>query len=77
MVDTLITAYKITKAEEYRKSAFQAFRWFTGENTLKQMVYNETTGGCHDGLGERTINLNQGAESTIAYLLARLSMMDV
>lgn len=77
MVDTLITAFKITDNYDYRKKAFQAFRWFTGENTLKQVVYNENTGGCHDGLGERTINLNQGAESTIAYLLARLSMMDV
>jgi glycosyltransferase involved in cell wall biosynthesis len=77
MVDTLIAAYKITDDDEYRKRAFQAFKWFTGENTLKQVVYNENTGGCHDGLGERTINLNQGAESTIAYLLARLNMMDV
>lgn len=74
MVDALITGYKMTKDEEYRKRAFQAFKWFTGENTLKQVVYNENTGGCHDGLGERTINLNQGAESTISYLLARLSM---
>lgn len=77
MVDTLITAFKITDDYEYRKKAFAAFKWFTGENTLKQVVYNENTGGCHDGLGERTINLNQGAESTIAYLLARLTMMDV
>jgi len=77
MVDALVTAYKVTKEEDFRRRAFQAFRWFTGENTLKQVVYNEKTGGCHDGLGERTINLNQGAESTISYLLARLSMMEL
>lgn len=77
MVETLVTAYKATKDDEYRRRAFAAFRWFTGDNTLKQVVYNEKTGGCHDGLGERTINLNQGAESTLAYLLARLSIMDV
>lgn len=77
MIEALILAYKTTKEEEYRQKAFQTFKWFTGENTLKQVVYNETTGGCHDGLGEQTININQGAESTLAYLLARLNMMDV
>lgn len=77
MVDTLLLAYSVTKNDEYRQRAFQAFRWFTGKNTLNQVVYNESTGGCHDGLGEQTINLNQGAESTLSYLLARLSLMDV
>ena len=36
------------------------------------MMYDETTGGCFDGLGKMSVNLNQGAESTISYLLARL-----
>ncbi|MFH1422357.1 MAG: glycosyltransferase [Planctomycetota bacterium] len=76
MVDALIEAYRTTKEDIYRQRAFQAFRWFTGDNTKGQVVYNETTGGCCDGLGERTININQGAESTLAYLLARLSMMN-
>ena len=77
MVQTLILAYKITKNEKYKKMAVQTFQWFTGKNHLNQVVYNETTGGCHDGLGENAINLNQGAESTISYLLARLSLMDL
>ena len=38
------------------------------------MVYNEDTGGCYDGLGRHSVNLNQGAESTISYLLARLML---
>ena len=37
-------------------------------------MYDEATGGCFDGLSEETINLNQGAESTISYLLARLNL---
>ena len=37
-------------------------------------MYNRFTGGCYDGLGESSININQGAESTISYLLARLSL---
>ena len=43
----------------------------------KQMVYDEFTGGCHDGLGNSAINMNQGAESTISYLLARLSLEEI
>jgi len=76
MVQTKITAYKITKNKKYLKDALKAFYWFLGKNHLKLMVYNETTGGCHDGLGEYELNLNQGAESTISYILARLSLED-
>ncbi len=77
MVQTLILAYKITRDEKYKKKAIQTFQWFTGKNSLNQVIYNEVTGGCHDGLGEHSINLNQGAESTISYLMARLSLMDL
>ena len=77
MVQTLILAYNITKEDIYKNLAFQTFQWFTGKNSLNQVIYNEVTGGCHDGLGKNSINLNQGAESTISYLLARLSLMDL
>jgi hypothetical protein len=46
-----------------------------GENQLNQTMYNPSTGGCYDGLEEKSVNLNQGAESTISYLLARLSVI--
>ena len=36
------------------------------------MMYNESTGGCFDGLGRFSVNLNQGAESTLSYLYSRL-----
>ena len=49
-----------------------AFNWFLGENHLHQIIYNPSTGGCYDGLEEHQVNLNQGAESTVSYLLARL-----
>lgn len=75
-VQTLITAYKITQNEKYRIYALNAFQWFLGQNLLQQTIYNERTGGCHDGLGENSINLNQGAEATISYLIARLSLID-
>ena len=41
------------------------------------MVYDEATGGCYDGLGKYSLNFNQGAESTISYLLARLAIDEV
>jgi len=49
-----------------------AFNWFLGKNHLNQIIYNPSTGGCYDGLEEHQVNLNQGAESTVSYLLARL-----
>ncbi len=76
-VQTLIAAHNITKKEKYKKYASDAFEWFLGKNMLNQTIYNDSTGGCHDGLGEQSINLNQGAEATISYLMARLSLMDV
>lgn len=74
MVQTLMLAHKITDKEVYKKRALRTFEWFLGKNMLKQMVYNTETGGCFDGLGKSSININQGAESTISYLIARLSL---
>lgn len=51
-----------------------AFNWFLGYNRLHQIVYNPCTGGCYDGLEETQVNLNQGAESTVSYLMARMTM---
>ncbi|MEI7943171.1 MAG: glycosyltransferase, partial [Candidatus Riflemargulisbacteria bacterium] len=72
MILTYLTAYNITKEKGYYDKAILAFNWFLGKNHLKQMMYDETTGGCYDGLGRHSVNLNQGAESTVSYLIARL-----
>ena len=74
MACALATAYTITKKETYRELIHEAFNWFLGDNSLKQVVYDRATGGCYDGLGAGQINLNQGAESTTSYLLARLAI---
>ncbi len=76
MVQTYLTAYSVTKNKKYYDKAVLAFNWFLGKNHLKQMIYNETTGGCYDGLSRNSINLNQGAESTIEYLISRLMLED-
>lgn len=73
LVLALDTAYKITKDEEYISKKYCAFSWFLGNNLLNQVIYSHDTGGCYDGLGDQYINLNQGAESTVSYLLARIA----
>ena len=77
MVQTYLTAYAITKNENYYHNAVLAFNWFLGKNHLKQMIYNDVTGGCHDGLSKSSINLNQGAESTVEYLISRLMLEEI
>jgi len=72
-VEALNTMFQVTKRKHYKQLANIAFNWFLGDNVLGQVVYDRTTGGCYDGIGKKFINLNQGAESTISYLLARLS----
>ncbi|WP_445737837.1 glycosyltransferase [Mariniflexile sp.] len=63
--------------EGYDNKMEIAFSWFLGNNHLKQLIYNPSTGGCHDGLEANNVNLNQGAESTISYLLARFAFNDI
>ncbi|MDD5570544.1 MAG: glycosyltransferase [Bacteroidales bacterium] len=62
------------KNEEYLKKLKIAFNWFLGNNHLQRIIYNPCTGGCYDGLEEHQVNLNQGAESTVSYLMARLTI---
>jgi glycosyltransferase involved in cell wall biosynthesis len=62
------------EVDEYREKMEIAFNWFLGKNRLHQIIYNPCTGGCYDGLEEHNVNLNQGAESTVSYLLARLTV---
>lgn len=66
--------YDVFKEEHYLEKMEVAFNWFLGNNHLHQIIYNPCTGGCYDGLEEHHVNLNQGAESTLSYLMARLSM---
>jgi glycosyltransferase involved in cell wall biosynthesis len=71
---TLSKFYDAFRDDEYRTKMETAFNWFLGNNRLNQIIYNPCTGGCYDGLEEHNVNLNQGAESTISYLLARLTI---
>ncbi|HEY6503728.1 MAG TPA: glycosyltransferase [Chitinophagaceae bacterium] len=66
--------YDVFKDHEYKHKMEISFNWFLGANHLHQIIYNPCTGGCYDGLEENYVNLNQGAESTVSYLMARLTM---
>ncbi len=66
--------YECFQSEKYRKHLSDAFAWFHGKNHLHQIIYNPATGGCCDGLEEFNVNLNQGAESTVCYLMAHMTM---
>jgi hypothetical protein len=71
---TLSKFYDVFMEEEYHLKMETAFNWFLGENRLHQIIYNPCTGGCYDGLEETHVNLNQGAESTLSYLMARFTV---
>ena len=62
----------ITKQERFRDAMYKVYNWFLGDNITGQMMYDPHTGGCFDGLKENSVNLNHGAESTLAHLAARL-----
>jgi glycosyltransferase involved in cell wall biosynthesis len=71
---TLSRFYDVFNDEEYLHKMKSAFNWFLGDNHLRQIIYNPCTGGCYDGLEENYVNLNQGAESTVSYLMARFAV---
>ena len=66
--------YDVFQNEDYLQKMEIGFDWFLGKNHLHQIVYNPCTGGCYDGLEDVYLNLNQGAESTVSYLMARLTI---
>lgn len=74
MILGLAQAYENTHNEGYRNLANKCFSWFLGNNIVGVSVYNFGTGGSFDGLHPDSVNLNQGAESLVSYLLARLKI---
>jgi glycosyltransferase involved in cell wall biosynthesis len=75
-VSACLEAYRSTGDAKWHEEARLAFEWFLGRNDLGLPLYDPTTGGCCDGLHMDRVNLNQGAESTLAYLMA-LSEMEL
>jgi glycosyltransferase involved in cell wall biosynthesis len=65
-----LEAYRASGDAAWLKEARLVFDWFLGRNDLGLELYDPNTGGCGDGLQEDRINQNQGAESTLAFLLS-------
>jgi len=74
VVSACLQAYRATGKGRWRKEAWSAFNWFLGDNDLQIALYDPTTGGCRDGLHPDRANENQGAESTLSFLMALLEM---
>lgn len=61
---------RVTGETCYRDWSSLALSWYSGSNLKRFAVYDQATGGCYDGIIEEGVNLNQGAESVLSYLLA-------
>lgn len=73
-VAACLEAYRATEDASWLNEARSSFEWFLGRNDLGEELYDPTTGGCCDGLQEDRVNRNQGAESTLAFLLSLAEM---
>ncbi len=73
-VSACLQAYRTTGDGRWRGQAWSAFNWFLGDNDLQLALYDCVTGGCRDGLHPDRANENQGAESTLSFLMAGLEM---
>jgi len=76
-VSACLQAYRATGEERWREEAWCAFNWFLGDNDLQIALYDSATGGCRDGLHPDRANENQGAESTLSFLMALLEMREL
>ena len=73
MVDACIEAYNSTRDDEWVSFAYRSFNWYQGNNDLGLPLYDPQTGGCRDGLEARGVNENEGAESTLSWLMSLLA----
>jgi len=73
-VSACLEAYRETGEDRWLTEAWSAFNWFMGKNDLQIALYDPATGGCRDGLHPERVNQNQGAESTLAFLMALVEM---
>jgi glycosyltransferase involved in cell wall biosynthesis len=74
MAEACIEAFNVTQDEEWITYAYRCFNWYQGDNELHLSLYDHATGGCKDGLQAQSVNENQGAESTLCWLMALLAV---
>jgi glycosyltransferase involved in cell wall biosynthesis len=73
-IEACFRAWRVTGEQRWRRAMTATFEWFLGRNDLGLPVYDYATGGCHDGLHAEGVNINEGAESTLAFLGSLLTL---
>ena len=74
MVEACVEAFNATRDQAWQNDAVMCFNWFLGHNDLNLPLYDPQTGGCRDGLMADGINQNEGAESSLAWLLSLMTL---
>jgi len=77
MIGACTDAYECTQDEEWIQLATTCFDWYLGKNATQEKLYDHANGGCRDGLGRDGVNENQGAESTLSYILSLLALYNL
>ena len=77
MIGACIEAYECTQGEEWVQLATRCFDWYLGKNDKQLKLYDHASGGCRDGLERDGVNENQGAESTLSYILSLLALYNL
>ena len=77
MIGACIEAYECTQGEEWIRLANTCFNWYLGKNDQQSKLYDHASGGCRDGLQQDGVNENQGAESTLSYILSLLALYNL
>jgi hypothetical protein len=76
MIEACLAAWEVTGEERFYHDARVCFDWFLGSNDLQVPLFDSTTGGCCDALTSVGRNQNEGAESTLAWLLSVVAMQE-
>jgi glycosyltransferase involved in cell wall biosynthesis len=77
LIDACAEAFRSTGEMEWLDQGQRCLGWFLGSNDLNEQIYDFKTGGCCDGIQTTGVNANQGAESTLSWLISLLSMYEI
>jgi hypothetical protein len=74
LIEACVEAFNVTRDKTWIDTAVMCFNWFLGQNDLNMPLYDPKTGGCRDGLMADGINQNEGAESSLVWLLSLMTL---
>jgi hypothetical protein len=77
MIEACVEAFNVTHEKIWIDNTVMCFNWFLGQNDLNLPLYDAKTGGCCDGLMADGINQNEGAESTLVWLLSHMALQSL